>query len=234
MKAPSSQAKGWPAPGADGVSIRVLDVGAKTTLRGRRLRRATNVDTRVITTWPVAWCDLLLRWLDGASKRRWDTLLERAGNAGFGIAHDLLTALLHAGLVETDESRERGQWKTRQVTFIDSAALRTALGLPDTDALRTQLTREISELPQDDRLAPLWEELSDFPPARGLERCALLRKLDAWIASNRFGTRRDLPCLHAARPKLSAARSGSGLKRCRISVCSVSRDTHPRCGCAHH
>lgn len=181
----------WPAPGADGISVRVLDVGAKTTLRGRRLRRALNANTSVVATWPAAWRDLLLQWLDGAAKRRWNTLLERAGNAGFGAAHDLLDALLRAGLAETDEMRGRGQWKIQQVTFIERAALRAALGLPDADALRAQLASELSSPPQDARLLPLWAELTDYPPARALERCALLRKLEAWIAGHRFGTRRD-------------------------------------------
>jgi hypothetical protein len=191
MKPTLAQPENWSAPGADGVCIRALDVGAKTTLRGRRLRRALNSDPNAITTWPAAWRDLLLQWLDGSAKRRWDTLIERAGNAGFGLAHELLDALLHAGLVETDESREHGLWKTQQVTFIERAALRAALGLPDAEALRVQLTSKIATPPQDARLIPLWAELADYPPARGLERCALLRKIDAWIGDNRFGTRRD-------------------------------------------
>ena len=191
MTAPLASTDGWPAPGADGISIRVLDVGAKTTLRGRRLRRALKAEPRVIATWPAAWRDLLAQWLDGASRRRWNTLLARAGNAGFAVAHELLDALLRAGWIETDEMREHGQWKPRQVSFIDPTALRAALGLPDAEALRAQLTQEISALPQEARLLPLWAELADYPPARGLERCALLRKLELWIAGNRFGTRRD-------------------------------------------
>ncbi len=185
------QVENWPAPGTDGISVRALDVGATTTLRGRRLRRAMTADIRVIATWPAPWRDLLLRWLDGASRRRWNTLISQAGNAGFSIAHDLLDALLRAGLVETDEARERGRWKIQQVTFIERAALRSALGLPDTEALRARIAREIAMPPQDGRLMPLWAELADYPPVRGLERCALLRKIDAWIADNRFGTRRD-------------------------------------------
>lgn len=188
---PSTPPEGWPAPGADGISVRVLDVGAKTTLRGRRLRRALNADTHVIATWPAAWRDLLLQWLDGAARRRWKTLISQAGNAGFDIAHDLLNALLRSGLVEIDEVRERSQWKIQQITFIERAALRAALGLLDADALRAQLANEIATPPQDVRLMSLWAELAEYPPARGLERCALLRRLDAWIADNRFGTRRD-------------------------------------------
>jgi hypothetical protein len=191
MTAASASPEDWPSPDADGICSRTLDVGAKTTLRGRRLRRAMIADTQVIAIWPAAWRDLLRLWLDGTAKRRWNTLLERAGNAGFGAAHELLDALLRAGLIETDESRERGQWKIQQVTFIERAALRAALGLPDTEALRAQLANEIATPPQDARLAPLWAELVDYPPARGIERCALLRKLDIWIAGNRFGTRRD-------------------------------------------
>jgi hypothetical protein len=191
MTSPATVPDNWTAPDADGICTRTLDVGAKTTLRGRRLRRALNADGRVVATWPAAWRDLLLLWLDGAARRRWNTLLERAGNAGFGIAHELLASLLRAGLIEIDEARERGQWKAQQVTFIERATLRAALGLPDTGALRAQLTHEIANPPQDARLLPLWAELAEYPPARGLERCAMLRKLDAWIAGHRFGTRRD-------------------------------------------
>lgn len=181
----------WSDPDRDGVCVRVLDVGAQTTLRGRRLRRALHADTRLIAGWPAAWRDLLLQWLDGASKRRWNTLIDLAGNAGFGLAHELIDALLRAGLVEIDESRERGQWKIQQVTFVERTALRTALGLPDANALRVELADEIASAPEDARLIPLWAKLADYPPARGLERCALLRRLDEWIADNRFGTRRD-------------------------------------------
>lgn len=181
----------WPAPGADGISVRLLDVGAKATLRRRRLRRALNANMHELAAWPAAWRDLLREWLDGASKRRWDTLISRAGNARFNIAHELLRALLSAGLIETDESREQGQWKTRQVTFIDPAAMRSTLGMPDTAALRAQLAHEIASPPIDNRLTPLWNDLAAHPPSRGLTRCALLRRLDTWLAENRFGTRRD-------------------------------------------
>ena len=181
----------WSAPDAEGVCSRVLDVGAKTTLRGRRRRRALTADASAIARWPAAWRDLLRLWLDGATKRRWDTLLSLAGNTGFNLAHDLLAALLRAGWVETDEAREQGQWKPRQVTFIHPAQLRAALGVPDAEALRAQLASDMAAPPQDARLSPLWAALTDWPPARGLERCALLNKLDAWIADNRFGTRRD-------------------------------------------
>lgn len=191
MTAPAPLPDDWSAPDADGLCTRLLDVGAKSTLRGRRLRRARHADVCAVATWPAAWRDLLLLWLDGAARRRWNTLLERAGSAGFGIAHELLDALLRAGLAEADETRARGQWQVQQVTFIERAALRAALGLPDNDALRAQLADEITTPPQEPRLLPLWTELADYPPARGLERCALLRKLDAWIAGNRFGTRRD-------------------------------------------
>ena len=191
MKTRSVPVEGWLASGVDGISVRTLDVGAKTTLRARRLRRAFIANTHEIAAWPAAWRDLLIEWLDGAPKRRWDTLISLAGNSGFNIAHELLDALLRAGLVEADESRKLGQWKTRHVTFIDPAPLRIALGLPDTAALRAQLEHEVATLPLDNRITALWRELAAHPPARGLERCTLLRRLDTWLAENRFGTRRD-------------------------------------------
>src|SRR5215203_5992186 len=119
MKPLSPGSEHWPTPDADGISVRSLDVGAKTTLRGRRVRRAMTVDIRAMAAWPAEWRDLLVQWVNGASKRRWNTLLVRAGNAGFSVAHELIEALLRAGLVQTDESRERGQWIIQQVTFVE-------------------------------------------------------------------------------------------------------------------
>lgn len=182
---------GWPAPGADGISVRLLDVGAKATLRGRRVRRALTCNTRVINGWPAAWRDLLASWLDGAQKRRWDTLLAAAGNAGYNIAHELLDSLLRAGLIETTETRERGQWRVLHVSFLDARALRETLGIPDVAALRAALEKALATPPGDTRLASLWEELAGHPPARGLERASLLHKLDEWVTQNLYGTRRD-------------------------------------------
>lgn len=191
MKAPPSPPEDWSAPDAEGICTRALDVGAKSTLRARRLRRALQPDVASVAAWPAAWRDLLIDWLNGADKRRWDTLLATAGNSGYAAAHALLAALLRAGLIETDETRERGEWRVTQVAFIARAQLAAALGLPDPQALRTQFEQEHAQPPQDARLAPQWETLTELPPARALERLALLRKLDQWLAEHRFGTRRD-------------------------------------------
>ncbi|MBM3341299.1 MAG: hypothetical protein FJY56_04180 [Betaproteobacteria bacterium] len=191
MKAPPSPPEDWSAPDAEGIASRALDVGAKSTLRARRLRRAPRPNAAIVAAWPAAWRDLLAAWLNGADKRRWSTLLAAAGNSGYAAAQALLAALLRAGLIETDETRERGEWRVTQVTFIERAALAAALGLPDTQALRAHFEQEHARPPQDERLHPPWDTLTELPPARALERLTLLRKLDLWLAEHRFGTRRD-------------------------------------------
>ena len=70
----------WTAPDALGIRTRELDVGAKSTLRGRRLRRAFPDTLHTLGGWPTEWRELLIGWMKGSSpKRKWDTLLSAAG-----------------------------------------------------------------------------------------------------------------------------------------------------------
>lgn len=53
----------WSAPDSDGIRTCLLDVGAKSTLRGRRKRRADIVKPGAAGLWPVHWRDVLRDWV---------------------------------------------------------------------------------------------------------------------------------------------------------------------------
>ena len=121
---------GWSAPDAAGISTRQLDVGAVSTLRGRRLRRAFATRPTSLDAWPAAWRGLLAEWLRrGDGQRRWDNLLRLAGNARYAQAEALRDTLLAGGWIEAEERFTSGHWHTVTVTFLDPGAARSALGL---------------------------------------------------------------------------------------------------------
>lgn len=182
----------WTEPDARGVCICDLDVGAKSTLRGKRLRRSFSVTPVTLGSWPTAWQELLVDWIRASlPKRKWDTLLLAAGNQRVRFADELLDALLCGGWVEVEERRQSGRWQTVWVNFLDLAALRHHFGLPDKDALAETFRVESLHTLQDSRLAHAQQSLDAFSPNVALRRLVLLRKLDVWSIEQRFGTRRD-------------------------------------------
>ena len=183
---------GWSAPDAAGISIRPLDVGAVSTLRGRRLRRAFPPAPAGLDAWPADWRALLGEWLcRGVAQRRWDSLLKQAGNARYSQAETLRDALLAGGWIETEERFTGGQWRTVALTFLDPGAARAALGLPDPEARRAQwaAARAATRLP--DELAELAARLDGLPAQRALARLELLAALNRWRSEGRTGTWRD-------------------------------------------
>jgi len=183
---------GWSAPDASGISTRSLDVGAVSTLRGRRLRRVFVPRPATLDAWPAAWRGLLADWLHrGGGQRRWDSLLRLAGNARYTHAEALRDALLAGGWIETEERFTGGHWHTVAVTFLDPGAARTALGLPDPEAKRAEwaAAREATRLP--DNLAELAAQLDGMPAQRALARLELLAALGRWRSEGRSGTWRD-------------------------------------------
>lgn len=187
----------WGGPDALGVRIRNLDVGAKSTLRGKRLRRAFpdaafSGVTRTIGSWPMEWRELLIDWLKASSpKRKWDTLLAAAGSRRVHLADELLDALLRSGWVEVEERWQSGRWLPVWVNFLESSALRHQLGLPDKDTLDRLFRTEVLHPFKDSRLANAQQSLNASSPQSALRRLALLRALDDWLAGERCGTRRD-------------------------------------------
>ncbi len=186
----------WMGPDTLGICTLDLDVGAKSTLRGRRLRRAFSdpvfQDSHTLGSWPTEWLELLIDWIKASSpKRKWDTLLTTAGSRRVQLAHELLDALLRGGWVEVEERRQAGSWQPVWVSFLEPSTLRHHLGLVDKDALAEQFRAEASHPLRDTRLANAHQSLNAFPPQFALRRLALLRALDSWLAGQRFGTRRD-------------------------------------------
>lgn len=184
--------EGWSAPDAAGISTRSLDVGAVSTLRGRRLRRAFLPSLPGLDSWPADWRGLLAEWLSrGGGKRRWDSLLKQAGNARYTQAETLRDALLAGGWIEAEERFTGGHWHTVAVTFLDPGAACTALGLPDPEAKRAEwaAAREATRLPDD--LVELAAQLDGLPAQRALARLELLAALGRWWSEGRSGTWRD-------------------------------------------
>lgn len=182
----------WAAPDALGICTHDLDVGAKITLRGKRLRRAFPDMVHTLGGWPTEWRELLIGWIKTSSpKRKWDTLLSAAGSRRVHLAHELLDALLRGGWVEVEERRQSGRWLTVWVNFLELPALRHQLGLVDKDALAELFCAEAIYPLRDSRLSSARQSLNAASPQSALRRLALLRALDIWIAGQRFGTRRD-------------------------------------------
>jgi hypothetical protein len=193
----------WSAPDEKGIRTRVLDVGAASTLRGRRLRRAQPERRADIGIVPADWRDLLIRWVKtGEERRKRDTLLRLAGNERVHIAERLLQALLAGGWIEIEERREAAaRWIVTWVTFLDLRELRRRLGVDDGEAARQAWLTESSIALADPRLAAIRASLDQFAPQRALSRLNILRALERWSADKRFGTRRDFALLAAGHTK---------------------------------
>jgi hypothetical protein len=183
----------WSPPDANGLQTQVLDVGARSTLRGRRRRRGAQLDLAAVALWPDEWRGLLRDWLAacGNDTARWKTLVGRADQPRFEDANALLEALLRAGLFELDEKREAGRWLVTQVRFVALESLRGSVGLPDRVALREQWSACAAQVFSDSTLALAAERLSTTPLPLALRRHALLGALERWAGEARSGTRRE-------------------------------------------
>lgn len=182
----------WTDADPNGVRVRYLDVGAVTTLRGRRLRRGAVARHEAVGLWPAQWRELLKNWLqDGTDRRKWTTLLKFAGHSRAALAPQVLGALVGAGLVEVEERREKGAWKAVWIRFLDPDSLRVRIGLPDRNADLIEWKSLATRVISDTRLHEARDLLAGVGPARAVRLMKLLLALDEWSSSQRFGTRRD-------------------------------------------
>lgn len=179
-----------------GVVTTALDSGAKSTLKGRRLRERPGVPLP-LDTLPTDWRDLLTRWARQGERCKWDSLLKKAGSRQVETAVSLLDWLLHQGWVTLEEQRQSAIWRPLWVHFRELPALRRALGLKDTDAEAARWESRRAELATDldPALAPLMAALDELPPARALARADLVSALVRWQADARHGTQRDFALL---------------------------------------
>lgn len=183
----------WSSPDGDGVCTLRLDDPLRASLKGQRRLRRGAAQPLNLDAWPTDERQLLAGWVKHASDKavRHDTLLRAAGPHRAMLADRLLDLLLRAGAIEIEECHERGHWWPRQLRFLDPAALRRVLGVPEPDAdknLWDQARQRCFTHPELDLAA---QALDALPPARALARHGLLVALEAWQEQQRSGTWRD-------------------------------------------
>ena len=182
----------WSPLDPHGIRTQSLDVGAKVTLRGRRLRRAFPEQPSKLDDLPADWRGVLLLWAKREGERvKWDTLQKLAGHANYQPAQELLESLLRGGWVQLEERRKERRWQPLWISFLHLGRMQAALGLPWRDDLARRFVEETARSFHDPRLTVIAAALASQPPQRALDRLALLRALDGWIDEQRFGTRRD-------------------------------------------
>ena len=182
----------WTLPDMDGIVTRALDVGAVSTLRGRRRRKGTALGLSALSHWPASWRNLLQVWLrQGGARRKWSALLTATGSHRLHDALPLLDALLKAGMIEVEELRENQRWHPLWVEFRDPEAIRALVGLTNRTSLRQERDGHAGFVPQNLILEPLQKSLEALPVDRAVRRHDILVALDNWITEERSGTRRD-------------------------------------------
>lgn len=159
----------------------------------RRRRRYASCPPQPLSRLPTDWRDLLARWVRRGGNSRWETLLKDAGVSRQQAAQSLLDWLLRYGWASVEEERRLGDWWPLRVELRELAALRTALGLPDSDALavRWEALRGRLETQTDAESAPVIDALNSMPVQRALDRGGLVLALLQWRDAERCGTRRD-------------------------------------------
>ena len=173
-----------------GIVTEALDVGAKSTLRGKR-RRSFPGEPAPLDSLPATWRDLLTRWVRRGERCKGETLFKDAGPRGVETAHALLDWLLRSGWTSQIESREHGRWQLKWLEFSDLGRLRGGLGLADTEALARDWQAAKQREFSDPLLQQAANELDSRPPALALARLSLLAAVAAWREEMRYGTRRD-------------------------------------------
>ena len=191
----------WSAADAAGVRTRQLDVGAQVTLRGRRLRQREAIDQHAQRLWPQDWQQLIRDWLEGSATPKWATLLKKAGPQRSVLAPNVLEALLQAGWIELEETREHGRWVPLRLTFRDFETLRGNLGLPNRTLLAQQHAELLARPFADAALVAAAQHLAEMPPQLAIRRHRWLRALETWCADQRNGTRRDFALFAAGDTK---------------------------------
>lgn len=186
----------WSSPDSDGIITCRLDVGAVSTLRGRRRRKGAALRLKDITLWPTSWRELLKEWLkQGGPRRKWEGLLKCAGGRRVNEASQLLESMLKAGLIEIEERRSQSRWQPLWVEFLEEETIRESVGLPNREKIR-RLAEEQLKVPfQNSILEELEASLPGMPPDRAIRRHTILVALDHWISEERNGTRRDFAFL---------------------------------------
>jgi len=191
----------WSEPDAQGIRSRKLDVGAVSTLRGRRQRLKEPCDLHATALWPEEWRRLLRDWLGGSEQPRWSSLQKTAGPARVVIADELCTALLEAGWIQVTEDFDAGRWRLKSLRFMQFESQRERLGLPNRDRLTAEWAQRSATAFDDERLAQAAEDLVGISLALASRRRTWLEALQRWQSERRQGTRRDFALFAGGRTK---------------------------------
>ncbi|RJR46229.1 MAG: hypothetical protein C4576_11100 [Desulfobacteraceae bacterium] len=182
----------WSSPDGDGIITCTMDVGAVSTLRGRRRRKGTTLRITDVALWPPSWRELLKEWLkQGGPRRKWEGLLKCAGGRRVNEALQLLDSMLMAGLIEIEERRSQNRWQPLWVVFLEEETIRESVGLPNREKLWRLAEEQLKVALQNSILEDLEASLPGMPPDRAIRRHTILVALDHWISEERNGTRRD-------------------------------------------
>lgn len=187
----------WSAPDDDGICTLRIDVGARSTLRGKRRRRCRELQLDAAAIWPADWLALARDWLSLSTAPRWRTVQEKTGHRRNDIRDELLQALLRAGWIELSEKREDGRWLPTQLRFTAYEACRARLGLHDRDASELAWQALRTEPLHDPLLQAVGCSLDAAPRLLAIRRYRLLLTLRDWQTQARYGTRRQF-ALHAS------------------------------------
>lgn len=191
----AGEAEGWSSPDAEGICTQSHDVGAKATLRGRRSRRSFTLNLESCAAWPAEWRDLARDWLGGKGRLKWQTAQKLAGTRRAAQAPELLQALLAAGWISVEETREQGRWVPRWLQFQAFEMLRERLSLPNRETLAARHAELSTQGFDDTELDFAAATLAALPPTLALRRHGWLDTLQRWTAERRSGTRRDFALL---------------------------------------
>ena len=138
------------------------------------------------------------RWLAAhAEERRWQTLLEEAGQDFLDCADGLLESLVNAGAVVAIEKLVRGTWTIERMAWRDLCTLQRSRGIHTADerqAAREETRQQLAALAD---VCPWIQPAIDNCQSRTLStevlkaRMELLKALATWKSEQRFGMRRD-------------------------------------------
>lgn len=218
----------WSLPDDRGITTLDIDIGAKSTLRGKRLRRAHILKPTVVQVWPATWRGLAADWLIqcGDSERtRWDTFLRIAGEPRVEDASGLVVELLAAGFLEIEEHRAKGQWQLRWIHFRNLSELRQQLGLPDLASVTARIEAFLSACTDDPRFSSITESLALLSPLLAAKRIELVDALRRWLLQERTGTEREFAYFSRGDTKAISASEWKWLRE-HIDLSSVGIDRH--------
>ena len=187
----------WGEADADGMRVRWLSDPARSSLRGRRLRRHMPATAADSGAWPDGWRTIARIWLKDARTEhtiRRDTLLRRAGAEHTNDALRLIRHLVEIGQLGVEERRAAHGWTAVGWHFVDPTGLRRTLGMEEPGASHRAWQALRAQPLDDDDLRDAAANLDEQPPRTAIARFGLLQALQRWRQAGRarsVATRRD-------------------------------------------